>query len=466
MTTDLTKGSPFKQILFFSIPFLIGKLFQQFYNIADAVIVGRILDPTAYAAVGSTSSLIWFAGGSVQALTVGFSMITAQAFGAKDEGGIRRSFAAGLKLSLVFSTVLALFCTVFSRQILQLLQTPADIFDRAHAYIMWIFIGLVASALFNLLSNVIRALGDSKTPLIFLVVACLVNIVLDYVFIALLRMDTDGAGLATVIAQLLSAILCMFYIKKKHPLLHLSLADFKPDRALSLRLLKIGIPLAFLEMVLSVGGIVMQFVTNGLGTLYVTSQTTGDKLQAFLVQPLLAFGSACAVFSSQNYGAGKYDRVLNGCKKAVLIGYLWCSALSLLIVPFGRFFITLIAGNVDDAVIRNAYLYVVICLPLLIFLVPLIMFKNTLQAVGQTFWSMTSGFTEILARAGVSLLVIALLNRAVIDMQLSFVLMSLATPMAWVFGFLTVFGDYIRLSRKLKRMQAELPSPTDTQSFF
>lgn len=456
MTNDLTKGSPFKQILFFSIPFLIGKLFQQFYNVADMVIVGRVLDATAYTAIGSTASLIWFAGGAVQSLTVGFSMITAQYFGAKDENGIKRSFAAGLKLSLLFSTALALICAIFARQILELLQTPDDIIDRAYAYIVWIFLGLIATALFNLLSNVIRALGDSRTPLLFLVLACLVNIVLDFVFIALCGMDTDGAGLATVTAQLLSAFLCVLYIKKKHPLLHLSLADFKPDRALDVRLLKIGIPLAFLEMVLSVGGIVMQFVTNGLGTFYVTSQTTGDKLQAFTVQPLLAFGAACAVFASQNYGANRYDRVITGCKKAILIGYLWSGIVALLVLPFGKFFITLIAGNVDDVIVQNAYLYVLIGMPLLLTLAPLIMFKSVLQAVGQTFWSMVSGFTEILARAGVSVLVITLLNNALIDLQASFLIMSLATPMAWLFGFLTVFGDYIRLTRKLKRMQTEI----------
>lgn len=171
MTTDLTKGSPLKQIFLFSIPFLIGNLFQQFYNVADMIIVGRTLDPSAYTAVGATGSLVWFASGAVQALTVGFSTVTARYFGARDAEGVKKSFAASIKLSALISVALALVCTLFARPILEFMRTPEDIMERAYRYIVWVFAGLVATALFNLLSNMIRALGDSRTPLYYLVIA-------------------------------------------------------------------------------------------------------------------------------------------------------------------------------------------------------------------------------------------------------------------------------------------------------
>ena len=169
MTADLTKGSPLKQIFLFSIPFLIGNLFQQFYNIADMVIVGRTLDPLAYAAVGATGGLVWFASGAIQALTTGFSVITARFFGAGDEENIKRSFAASIKLSAIITIIFSAICVIFARPILEIMQTPADIIDRSYKYFLWVCIGLIATALFNLLSNMIRALGDSKTPLYFLI---------------------------------------------------------------------------------------------------------------------------------------------------------------------------------------------------------------------------------------------------------------------------------------------------------
>lgn len=455
MTTDLTKGSPLKQIFLFSIPFLIGNLFQQFYNVADMVIVGRTLDPSAYAAVGATGSLVWFASGAVQALTIGFSTVTARYFGARDEEGVKRSFAAAIKLSAIISVLLAVVCTLFARPILQFMRTPDDIIDRAYGYIVWIFVGLVATALFNLLSNMIRALGDSKTPLYFLVIACVINIILDVVLIAICGMDTDGAGLATVLAQLLSGVMCIVYIIKKQPCLHISLKHFKRDLALDRVLLHVGVPMAFLNMVLSLGSVVMQFVTNGMGTLYVTSQTTGAKIESFVTQPVLSFGSAVAVFAAQNYGARQYDRVLDGGRKTVLMSMVWCVIASLIMVPFGRLFVTLLAGDVEQAIIDNGYRYIVINTLLSFVLVPLVIYKSILQSVGRTFWCMVSGFTEILGRAGLSATVMLLLGGTlgiVLDAQTGYIIMCFCTPLAWLLGFLTVWPDYIGMSRSFKKM--------------
>ena len=454
--TDLTKGSPLRQIFLFSLPFLIGNAFQQLYNVADMVIVGRILGPEAYTAVGSTSSLVWFASGAIQSLTIGFSVISAQHFGARDEEGVKRAFGASIWLSAIISTVMAVLCALLARPILTLLRTPDDIIDRAYGYIVWIFMGLVATALFNLLSNMIRSLGDSRTPLYFLVIACVINIALDVVFIAFCGMDTDGAGLATVTAQLLSGLMCIVYIKWKQPLLHISRGDLKWDPSMNERLLKVGIPMAFLNMVLSVGSIVMQFVTNGLGTVYVTAHTTGSKLENFVTLPILSFGSAVSVFAAQNYGAGKYERVVEGAKRTNLICVYWGLIACAIMIPFGRFFVSLLAGEVADSVVRNAYFYILANTTLIFIVSPLVVYKNILQAVGRTTLTMVSGFTEVVGRAGLSMVVLLLMNGMhLFDTETGFLVMCFASPLAWLLGLLTVLPDYVRMKREFRRLTRE-----------
>lgn len=463
--TDLTKGSALKQIFFFAIPYLIGNLFQQFYNVADMFIVGRTLDASAYAAVGATGSLVWFFTGAIQSLTLGFSVIVAQFLGGGDKERLKKAFGASLWLSAIISLVISVIAALFTRPILELLQTPADIIDRSHSYLIWIFAGLIATALFNLLSNAIRALGDSKTPLYFLIIACVINIILDFVFISLCGMDTDGAGLATVTAQLISGILCIFYIKKKQPLLHVSRKDLAWDPAMNRRLLKVGIPMAFLNMVLAVGSIVMQFVTNGLGTLYVTAQTTGGKLEQFITMPILSFGSAVAVFTAQNYGANKLDRVIDGGKKALLLCHLWSILAAAILLPCGSLFIRLfIGGDVDPSVVENGYLYITVNTLLIFTLSPLVIYKSVLQAVGRTFWTMVSGFTEILARAGTSILVLFLMNNLhLFGEERGFFFMCFANPMAWIFGLLTVILDYFGFMRLLRKKIAEGKTSPSTE---
>lgn len=456
MAKDLTKGSPFKQIFLFAIPFLIGNLFQQFYNIADMVIVGRTIDSLAYAAVGSTGGLVWFTCGAVQAMTVGFSVVTAQCFGAGDTEGVKRSFAAAIKLSVLLSSGLAVLCVCFARPLLLLLRTPDDLINGAYEYIFWIFAGLVANAIYNLLSNMIRALGDSRTPLYFLIVACLVNIVLDIVFIRYFHMGTAGAGVATVVAQILSAILCVVYIVKRNPMLHFSKKHLVFDASMDRRLLHIGIPMAFLNMVLSIGSIIVSFVTNGFGSSYVSAQVTGSKIETFVTQPILSFGSAASVFVAQNHGAGKHRRVLEGSRKTLYMGFGWSVIAILILVPFGKGIIRLIAGNVDDSVVSNAYYFVLINTLLTFILSPLVVYKNVLQAVGKTRWTMISGFTEILGRGGIAMLVVFLLERGRLDQAGGFLVICLSNPTAWLFGLLTVIVDYILMRNHfLKRSIAE-----------
>ena len=456
MTTDLTRGSPLKRIFFFAMPFLLGNLFQQFYNVVDMVIVGRTVGTLAYAAVGSTGSLVWFASGAIQSMTVGFSVVTAHHFGSGNDEKVKKSFAGAIKLSAIISIALSVIYVLCARSMLTLMRTPDTLFEDAYNYIVWIFAGLIVTALFNLLSNMIRALGDSKTPLYFLVVSCVVNIILDIVLIRGCDMGTAGAGLATVIAQLVSGICCIVYLVKKHPKLHVKKEHFKSDFAMDKHLLKIGIPMAFLDMVLSIGSIIVQFVTNGFGDSYVAAQVTGGKIDNFIVQPLIAYGSAVAVFTAQNHGAGNYKRVLEGSKKTLMICIVWCVLAAAIILPFGKTFITLIAGNdVTKSVINDAYRYVVINTAFTFIVAALIVYKSVLQAVNRTTWSMISGFTEILGRGGVAILVVFLTEHALVSESLGFSIVCLANPMAWLFGLLTILADYLLMKSKFKKLAKE-----------
>jgi Na+-driven multidrug efflux pump len=214
--------------------------------------------------------------------------------------------------------------------------------------------------------------------------------------------------------------------------------------------------MAFLNMVLSVGSIVMQFVTNGLGTAYVSAQATGAKIETFVTQPLLSIGSALSVYTAQNYGAKKYDRLIEGGKKASVLGLLWCVIASLIMIPFGKLIVTLLAGtDVTQDVIDNSYLYILVNTALILIVMPLVVYKNILQAVGRTFWTMMSGFTEIGARAGLSVLVIYLMNTGTLAEQSGFFVMCFANPAAWLTGVLTIILDYVFLMRKFRRLVRE-----------
>jgi len=443
MTNDLTKGSPAKLIFMFAIPYLIGNLFQQFYNMADTVIVGRTIGVNALAAVGATGTLAWFSMGTIQGLTTGLSAVTAQRFGANDLQGIKKSFAMSIILSFTFTLIMTLVMCTFIYPILELLQTPPDIIQDSYNYIIWILAGLFATNLFNLLSNMIRALGDSRTPLIFLIVACIVNIALDFVLIIYAKMGTAGAGLATAIAQLFSGILCLVYIIKKLPILHISLSDFKISWNMMAQLFKIGMPMAFLNMVLAVGGLIIQFVNNGLGTLYVASYAAANKIEQFIIQPIISFGSATAVFAAQNYGARKLKRIKKGINQSILMTLVWSVTGSLLMFFFGKFLMQLIAGGESQELIKNGYQYILINSILTFILTPLVIYKSVLQSIGSAFLPVLSGFVEVFARAAASIVLTGFFG---------FVGLCFANPAAWFGGLIPIAIDYWLLMRKFKKM--------------
>ncbi len=450
MTTDFSKGSPTKMILMFTIPYLIGNLFQQFYNIADTVIVGQTLNVQALAAVGATGSLVWFASGAIQALTTGFSAVMAQRFGAKDMHGVKQSFALSIVLTVIISIIITALTTGFAMPILRLLNTPSDIIQMSYDYIIWIFAGLIATAVYNLLSNMIRALGDSKTPLYFLIVACIINIILDYVLIVGFGFGTDGAGIATVAAQLISSICCVVYIIKKVPLLHITKEDFEYNGNLVLNLLTTGLPMAFLNMVISIGGIITQFVYNGLNTLAVAAYTAANKLEQFIIQPYISLGAAVSVYVAQNYGAKEYERIKNGVMKSLLMGWGWTVIGTIIMVIIGKTALGLIispdgvTAQEYNIILSDGYYYIIVNTVLSCILSPLVVLKSALQPVGRALMPMISGFTEIIGRGGTALMLAPIFGFAGV---------CFANPCAWLFGLIPIAIDYLFMLKKFKSLE-------------
>lgn len=285
---DLTTGTPAKLIFLFTIPLLVGNIFQQFYNIVDMIIVGQTIGKEALAAVGATGSITFLIIGFAQGLTAGLSIITAQRFGAQDFRGVMKSFAVATIISFTVTAILTVLSLVFLRPLLLLMQTPPDIIQQAQEFISVILGGMFASMAFNLLSNMIRALGDSRTPLFFLIFAVIINVILDLVFIINFHMGIAGAGYATVIAQISASLMCVIYIKRKIPLLQVSKSDFKIDKDTIFTHLNAGLPMAFQSSIIAIGAVVLQSALNSLGTDVVAAQAAAGRIDQFATQPMMS----------------------------------------------------------------------------------------------------------------------------------------------------------------------------------
>ncbi|EMF0185301.1 MATE family efflux transporter [Enterococcus hirae] len=285
---DLTTGTPAKLIFLFTIPLLVGNIFQQFYNMVDMIIVGQTIGKEALAAVGATGSITFLIIGFAQGLTAGLSIITAQRFGAQDFRGVKKSFAVAIIISFTVTAILTVLSLVFLRPLLLLMQTPPDIIQQAQEFISVILGGMFASMAFNLLSNIIRALGDSRTPLFFLIFAVIINVILDLVFIINFHMGIAGAGYATVIAQISASLMCVIYIKRKIPLLQVSKSDFKIDKDTIFTHLNAGLPMAFQSSIIVIGAVVLQSALNSLGTDVVAAQAAAGRIDQFATQPMMS----------------------------------------------------------------------------------------------------------------------------------------------------------------------------------
>ena len=398
MPKDLTYGKPFKLLLSLAIPFLMVNLFQQIYNLADMLIVGRILGVKAMTAVGSTGNLMWLTISASTSLGLGFSMLTARYFGAKNEEGVANSYSASVVLSAAFNIILSSLGVIFSREILIVFKFPKEIINDTYNYFIWIMIGIVPNSVFTLNSNMMRALGEAKAPMVISMISCVINIVLDYVMIAIMGLGVAGAGIATCISQIISCLISIIFLYRHFPVLRFNARKIIPDIHIAKSLIKMGLPVAFFDVMNSSSGVIGQYAVNSMGVDYVTSVAAASKLVTFLSTAIFAVGSAVTVFAAQNFGARRFDRIRRGVRDSIVMMTLWNVFMVVFGVVCGRFMIGFIANTDNAFIIDNAYKYLVINAVLYILIVFILAFRSTIQACGNSTAPVISAFGELFGR--------------------------------------------------------------------
>lgn len=441
MQNDMTVGNPMKIILSFTLPIFIGNVFQQFYNMADAVIVGKFVGNKALAAVGSTGTIMFLIYGFVVGMTAGFTVLTAQKFGAGDMKSMRKTVVGAGVLSFVVGALLTVLFMVFMKPLLTLMNTPSDIFADAYAYIMIVSGGILAQMLYNLLSSILRALGNSKLPLYFLIISALLNIVLDLVFIIVFRMGAAGAAYATVIAQGISGILCLLYIAKKVPALYLHREDWEIDKNLAGWQLKIGLPMAFQYSITAIGTIVVQSCLNILGSTAAAGFAAASKIEQVFTQAYVALGTTMATYCAQNMGAGKYTRIRKGFKSATLIGFIYAVVTGVIIFFVGKYMTIFFVSENVNQIMEYVDIYLrcvsVSFLPLVI----VNLYRNGIQGMGYGMLPMTAGIAELVGRSGASLIA---------SHFGSYMGICLASPAAWVLAGTLLLIMYFEIMKGKK----------------
>lgn len=446
MVKDMTSGSPAKLILAFSIPLLIGNIFQQLYSMVDTIIVGRFLGVQALAAVGSTGSLSFLVLGFVMGITSGFSVLIAQRFGAGDESGLRHYVAMSIYLGVFISVVVTVLTVAFTRQMLELMNTPEDIFDDAAIYIIIIFIGILPTMFYNLLAGILRALGDSKTPLYFLIIASVLNIVLDLFFIVTLHSGVAGAAYATVISQAVSAILCLVYTIKRFPILRFKKEEMGYSHRSAFQLMLVGIPMALQFSITAIGTMILQGAINSFGSTVVGAYTAACKAEQLATQPMLTFGTTMASYTGQNLGAGRMDRIRKGVGSCVVISCIFCILGSLVVVFGGELLVSLFITGDQPEVMAYARQYLN---TIAIFFIPLgliFIYRNTLQGMGDGFMPMMAGVAELVMRAFVAFCLTG---------SLGYMGICLAGPFAWIGADIPLMVTYYVRMHKLKKLERE-----------
>ena len=445
MEQDMTKGSPAKVILNFTIPIFIGNIFQQLYNMADAVIVGKFVGPNALAAVGSCGTLMFLIIGFLQGLTAGFTVVTAQHFGAGNKRAMRQSVATAAILSAVISVCMTVVSMAMMKQILHWMNTPPEIYKEAYGYIMVICGGIAAQVLYNLLSSILRALGNSKVPLYFLILAAGLNIVLDLVFIIAFGMGAAGAAYATVISQGISGILCLVYIGKKVPDLHLHKEEWKLHKDLAYWQIKIGFPMALQYSITAIGTIMVQAALNTLGALSVASFAAASKIEQVVTQAYVALGTTMATFCAQNTGAGRYDRLKKGFFWATVIGSIYALVTGAAILAGGKYLVVLFVSEQVETIMELAKIYLWCVGVTFIPLAVVNIYRNGIQGMGYALLPMMAGVAELVGRGSVAL---------VSARMGSYLGACLASPVAWILAgglLLVMYFGIMRTHREKKK---------------
>ena len=456
---DLTSGSPMRLILGFMLPLLFGMLLQQLYSMIDTIIVGRYLGMEALAGVGSTGSINFLVIGFVQGLCTGFAIPIAQRFGAKDNKALRKFIGNTVWTAAVFALLLTAATCLMCTNILTWMKTPADVFDKERDYIFVIFLGIPATVLYNILSGFIRSVGDSKTPLIFLVISSLLNIALDIFMIVVLQMSVAGAAWATVISQLISGALCLIYIAKRINILHIRRKDLKLDFYYVKRLCAIGLPMGLQYSITAIGSIMLQTAVNSLGKTCMAAMTAGIRVSVFLTCPFEAMGSTMATWGGQNIGANKIERIRSGVFNCMILGIVWAAVALGISLLFGRGLVMLFVdkNNVPSPeqmeevvslgrqfLITNASFYVGLAVVNIV--------RFLIQGMGFSQLALFAGVFEMIARGFVGLQTVP---------KIGFTGACFASPAAWILADLFLipafFACYYHVKKRLTAERADDP---------
>ena len=440
MVKDMSNGSPSKHILGFAVPMLFGMLFQQFYNLVDTIIVGKTLGVEALAGVGATGSINFMIIGFCMGVCNGFVIPVAQCFGAKKPADLRKYVFNGYICSIVFAIVLTLASVIFCRRILIIMNTPADIIDHAYNYIVVIFIGIPTVFLYNMVSGVIRSLGDSKTPVVFLVLSSIINVVLDFFLILVCKMGVAGAGWATVTSQLISGLTCLIYMYKKYDILKGDKSERVLDRRFITNLCMNGVPMGLQYSITAIGSTILQAAVNTLGSTYVAAMTAGSKMFNFTCCPFDALGSTMATYAGQNVGAAKIKRLGQGVRSAMIIGSVY-SVLSLIALYFTTDYIALLFVNASETTIialTRQFILASAC-----FYIPLTgvnVVRFCIQGMGFSVFAISAGILEMIGRAFAAIILIP---------SIGFMGACLASPIAWIAADAFLFPAFIHCAKKL-----------------
>lgn len=445
MVRDMTEGSPTKLIVGFLIPLLLGMLFQQFYNMVDTIVVGKFLGVKALAGVGSTGSLNFLVLGFCMGVCNGFVIPVAQKFGERDYQGMKRFVTNAIMLAMAFAAVMTTLVCVLCNTFLRWMNTPADIFTYAHDYIFVIFLGIPVVFLYNVFFGIIRSLGDSRTPVLYMIFSSLLNIALDVLFILGFDMGVAGAAWATVISQIASTLLAINYVFRSDAL-YLQKGDWKISGRCIRQLIGMGIPTGLQYSITALGAIVLQTAVNGLGSTAVASIATGSKVNQLLVCPFDAMGSTMATYGGQNVGARKLDRVSKGLKSCSIMGIVYGLFAFVVILFFSRPLTLMFVESTETQVLANARTHLLINSSMYVFLAFVNIVRFLIQGLGFSKLAVFAGVFEMVARAGVAFTLVPMLG---------FVGACFANPTAWIAADIFLFPAYFHVMKKLRRQFAQ-----------
>lgn len=443
MATSLTTGRPWRVILAFSVPLLIGNVVQQLYQVVDAIVVGRQLGVNSLAAVGATGSLLFLLLGFAWGMTTGFAIPTAQAFGARDHAAVRRSVATGMILTGVTSVIITVAAPFLAGPILQLMQTPPELMAEATIFTQISFIGGSTMMFFNYLSAIIRAIGDSRTPLVFLTISCVINVGLVILMVGPLGWGVAGAALATVIAQLISVLLCLAYVRRRVPVLHIGRADWKVSRADLTQHLRLGLPMGFQASIIAIGTLIVQVALNLLGADAVAAYTAATRVDSLASALLASLGLAVSMYVAQNFGGRRPDRIRAGVVQAIWMAVGVSLLLGIVLITFGTNLVRLFVGEGSDEVVELAHLMLVINGSTYALLGVLFVVRGALQGLGQALIPTITGVVELGMRIAAAVALGAVLG---------FGGVALSNPLAWVGAVVILVPAYVRSHRALARM--------------